>query len=71
MCAVLAVAEQESGYRADPSVPGLAAIAKLEIEQRVARAGMPELAARAALALRSPAGRSYRDRMTRSRQNAS
>ena len=71
MCAVLAVAEQVSGYRADPSVPGLAAIAKLEIEQRVARAGMPGLAARAALALRSPDGRSYRDRMTRSRQNAS
>ena len=34
LCAVLAVTEQESGFRADPAVPGLAAIAWKEIDRR-------------------------------------
>ena len=34
LCAVLAVTEQESTFRADPSVPGLPAIAWREIDQR-------------------------------------
>jgi len=63
LCAVLAVAEQESGYRADPVVPGLAAIARKEIERRADAAGVPMLAVRAALALSSPDGRSYGERI--------
>ena len=36
LCAVLAVVEQESGYRADPLVPGLGGIAIAEIRRRAA-----------------------------------
>lgn len=63
LCAVLAVTEQESGYRADPAVPGLAAIAWKEIERRADSAGVPMLAVRAALALPSSGGRSYAERI--------
>lgn len=63
LCAVLAVTEQESGYRADPAVPGLAAIAWKEIERRADGAGVPMLAVRAALALPSKGGRSYAERI--------
>lgn len=63
LCAVMAVTEQESGYRADPSVPGLPAIAWKEIERRADEAGVPMFAVRAALALRSADGRSYADRI--------
>ena len=41
LCAVMAVVEQESGYRADPVVPGLSAIAWMEIERRADDAGVP------------------------------
>ena len=34
LCAVLAVTDQESGFRSDPAVPGLAAIAWKEIDRR-------------------------------------
>jgi len=63
LCAVLAVTEQESGYRADPPVPGLAAIAWKEIDRRADGAGVPRAAVRAALALSSPDGRSYAERI--------
>jgi len=63
LCAVLAVTEQESGFRADPAVPGLGAIARKEIERRADEAGVPRLALRAALALNSPDGRSYAERI--------
>jgi len=63
LCAVLAVTEQESGFRADPAVPGLGAIARKEIERRADEAGVPKLALRAALALNSPDGRSYAERI--------
>lgn len=63
LCAVLAVTEQESGYRADPAVPGLAAIARREIERRADAAGVPALAVSAALALRASDGRSYAERL--------
>jgi Protein of unknown function (DUF1615) len=63
LCAVLAVTEQESSFRADPAVPGLPAIAWKEIDRRAESAGVPKLAVRAALALSSPDGRSYADRI--------
>lgn len=63
LCAVMAVTEQESGWQADPPVPGLAGIARKEIDRRAAQAGVPDLAVRAALALQSPDGRSYAERL--------
>lgn len=63
LCAALAVVEQESSYRADPAVPGLARIAREEIDRRAARVGVPEFAVRAALGLGSPDGRTYAARI--------
>ncbi|HSB99867.1 MAG TPA: DUF1615 domain-containing protein [Burkholderiaceae bacterium] len=63
LCAVIAVTEQESGFRADPSVPGLPAIAWKEIDRRADAAGVPKVAVRAALGLKSPDGRSYAERI--------
>ena len=63
LCAVLAVTEQESGYQVDPPVPGLAAIARKEIDRRAERIGVPALAVRAALAVASSDGRSYAERL--------
>lgn len=63
LCAMVAVTEQESGFQVDPPVPGLAAIAWKEIERRAEEAGVPKVAVRAALALGSPTGRSYAERI--------
>jgi hypothetical protein len=63
LCAVLAVTEQESSFRADPSVPGLSGIAWQEIDKQADRAGVPRFAVRTALKLTSPDGRSYSDRI--------
>jgi hypothetical protein len=63
LCALIAVTEQESSFRADPAVPGLPAIAWKEIDRRAESAGVPKVAVRAALALKSPDGRSYAERI--------
>lgn len=63
VCAVLAVTEQESGFSADPVVPGLAAIARAEILRRAARTAVPEMAVNLALQMRGPDGRSYDERL--------
>jgi hypothetical protein len=63
LCAVIAVTEQESTFRADPPVPGLAGIAWQEIDKQADRAGVPRFAVRTALRLTSPDGRSYSDRI--------
>jgi len=63
VCSVLAVAEQESTYRADPTVPGLGKIAREEIDRRAERAGVPKLLVQAALQLRSPDSRTYSERI--------
>ncbi|HET9644848.1 MAG TPA: DUF1615 domain-containing protein [Burkholderiaceae bacterium] len=62
-CAVMAVAEQESGLRADPAVPGLPAIAWKAIDERAERGGVPKFLVHAALQLSSPDGRSYAERI--------
>lgn len=67
LCAVLAVTEQESGFRADPPVPGLGAIAWQEIERRADAAHVPMLVVRGALALKSSDGRSFADRIDSAR----
>lgn len=63
LCAAIAVTEQESGFKVDPTVPGLAKIAAREIDGQRERAGVPKLVLDAALALPSPTGRSYRERL--------
>jgi hypothetical protein len=63
VCAVLAVTEQESNYRADPTVAGLGRMAREEIDRRAARAGVPQVLVRAALELRSPDSRTWNERI--------
>jgi hypothetical protein len=63
ICAAIAITEQESSFRADPSVPGLAGIAWKEIEKQAERIGVPMLAVRAALTLNSSNGKSYGERI--------
>ncbi|MEO8080226.1 MAG: DUF1615 family protein, partial [Caldimonas sp.] len=67
VCAVLAVAEQESTYRADPLVPGLGRIAREEIDRRAERAGMPQVLVQAALQRRSPDSRTWSERINAAR----
>jgi hypothetical protein len=63
ICAVVAIAGQESDFRADPSIPDLAGIAHREIEKRRERAGVPKFMLHAALSLASSDGRSYSERL--------
>ncbi len=63
VCAVVAVAEQESGFRVDPVVPGLGTIAWREIDRRAERAGLPRTLVHTVLQLKSSTGRSYADRI--------
>jgi len=67
VCAVVAVAEQESSLRADPPVAGLPAIARREIEARAASRGIPRIVLRAALEIRSPNGMTYGERLDRAK----
>jgi hypothetical protein len=67
VCAVVAVIEQESGFRVDPVIPGLPAIAWREIDSRAGHAGVPRLIVHTALQLKSPTGRSYSDRIDSAR----
>jgi len=63
LCAVLAVTEQESTFRADPAVPNLGKIARAEIDRRAGKYNVPAFAVDLALQIRSPDGRSYADRI--------
>ena len=64
-CAVVAVIEQESGFRIDPVVPGMGRKALRAIDERASRAGVPLALVHAALDLKSSDGRAYRDRIRR------
>jgi hypothetical protein len=63
ICAAIAVIAQESGFQVDPVVPGLANIARKEIDKRRDSAGVPRFALDAALALRSANGKTYGERL--------
>ena len=63
ICAAIAITQQESGFRVDPPVPGLPAIARRELERRRERAGVPAIVLDAALALPSSNGKSYGERL--------
>lgn len=63
ICAVLAVIEQESGYRADPVVPNLPRVARQEIDRRASAMHVPGLLVDAGLKIKAPDGRSYGDKL--------
>lgn len=67
ICAVIAVIEQESGFRVDPVVPHLAALAWREIDERAAHAGVPRVVLHGVLQLPSSTGRSYSERIDRAK----
>lgn len=60
---MLAVAQQESGYQADPVVPGLSKIAWQEIDRRAERLHIPLFLVHTALKINSPNGKSYSERL--------
>lgn len=63
ICAVLAVAQQESNYQADPPVPGLSKIAWQEIDRRAERLHIPVFLVHTALKVNSTTGKSYSERL--------
>ena len=67
LCSVLAVTEQESTYQVDPTVPGMAKIARAEIDRRASRLHIPAALVNAALRIRSPSGKSYGVRLEAAR----
>ena len=67
ICVVLAVIEQESTYRANPPVPGLGKLSRAELGRRAAALHVPGFMLDAALALKSPSGRSYGERIAAAR----
>ncbi len=67
VCAVVAVIEQESGFRVDPVVPDLGAIARKEIDSRAERAHVPLALVNAVLKLKSSDGRTYGERIDAAR----
>ncbi|OBU87474.1 DUF1615 domain-containing protein [Chromobacterium subtsugae] len=62
-CAVLAVAEQESGFSSDPVVPNLSKIVWGEIDQRRQKYLIPSFVVDAAMSKKSPDGRTYKQRV--------
>lgn len=63
LCAALAVTQQESTFQANPPVPGLARIAREEIDRRAAAVHVPGFLVDAALKVKSTDGRSYAERI--------
>lgn len=67
ICAVIAVIEQESGFHANPAIPGLGKMAWKEIDTRAEHAGVPRVLVHAALQVTSRTGRTYSDRIDAAR----
>ena len=67
LCAVIAVAEQESGMNVEPVIPGLRNIAWREIDRHAAQAGIPSSVVHAVLRLKSPNGSAYEARIDAAR----
>ena len=63
ICAVVAVIDQESGFKVNPTVPGLPTIAWREIDRRAASAGIPLILVHTALKLTSATGASFGERI--------
>lgn len=67
VCAVIAVAEQESGLTVDPVIPGLGQIAWREIDKDAAHAGIPAPVVHEVLKLKSRDGLTYEKRIDTAR----
>lgn len=67
ICAVIAVAEQESGMSVNPVIPGLPRIAWQEIDKDAAHAGIPRSVVHGVLKLKSPNGLTYAERIDMAR----
>ncbi|MGH8142554.1 MAG: DUF1615 family protein [Steroidobacteraceae bacterium] len=67
ICAVIAVAEQESGMNVAPVIPGLGHIAWRDIDQHAAHAGIPTSVVHEVLKLKSPDGLTYEARIDAAR----
>ncbi len=67
VCAVVAVIEQESGFRVDPVIPDLGQRAWREIDDRASSADVPRVLVHAALELKSSDGRTYAQRISAAR----
>lgn len=67
LCAVIAVADQESNFSAEAAVPGLPKIAWGEINRRAAQVHVPAFLVRTALLIKSPTGESYAARLDKVR----
>lgn len=67
VCAVIAVTEQESGFRINPVVPGMPDIAWREIDRRASASGVPLMLVHGALRLPSPSGQSVGARIDKVR----
>lgn len=63
LCAVVAVTAQESTFQVDPVVPDLPNIAKREIERRTQAMHLPDFLVNAALGIKSPTGKTYKQRL--------
>ncbi|MDQ3206377.1 MAG: DUF1615 domain-containing protein [Pseudomonadota bacterium] len=63
LCSALAVTQQESTFNHDPAVPGLAKIARGEIDRRAEQMHVPQLLVSGALRLRSSDGSSFGERL--------
>ncbi|HTU67786.1 MAG TPA: DUF1615 domain-containing protein [Steroidobacteraceae bacterium] len=63
ICAVVAVVQQESGFKVDPVVPGLPTLARREIDDRAARYHIPGPLVTLALNVRSSSGSTYAERL--------
>lgn len=62
-CAVMAVIEQESSWKGDPTVPGLGKIVWKQVEEKAGKYHIPLIAVQTALLKGSPDGRSYKERI--------
>ncbi len=67
VCAILSITEQETGFKVDPPIPNLPALAWAEIERQREKLGIPKLVPDAALSLESRNGKSYRARIDAAR----
>lgn len=67
VCAVIAVADQESNFSAEAAVPGLPKIAWGEINRRAAKLHLPAFLVRTALSIPSSNGESYAARLDKVR----
>ncbi|WP_178101030.1 DUF1615 domain-containing protein [Pseudomonas sp. OIL-1] len=67
ICSVLAVTAQESTFQVAPPVPGLAKIAREEIDRRASTLRIPGFLVNAALRMESPTGETYEERLSQVR----